>query len=59
MDPLHREVEITSQSAIWYHSGLPPLPIRWVLIRDPLGKFSTQALLCTDVQQDPLERIWG
>ena len=49
-----REVEITSQTAIWYHSGLPPLPIRWVLIRDPLGKFSTQALLCTDVQQDPV-----
>ena len=49
-----REVEITSQSAIWYHTGLPPLPIRWVLIRDPLGKFSTQALLCTDVQQDPV-----
>jgi hypothetical protein len=46
-----RSVEIVSDTAIWYHSGLPPLPIRWVLIRDPLGKFKTQALLCTDVDQ--------
>ena len=49
-----REVEIVSQTALWYHSGLPPLPIRWVLIRDPKGKFSTQALLCTEVLQDNL-----
>ena len=33
---------------MWYHSGLPPVPLRWVLIRDPQGKFDTQALLCTD-----------
>lgn len=40
-----RQIEIVSDTAIWYHQGLPPLPIRWVLIRDPLGKFKTQALL--------------
>jgi hypothetical protein len=43
-----REIEITSDTAIWYHPGKPPVPIRWVLIRDPKGKFETQALLCTD-----------
>lgn len=43
-----RQVEIVSATAIWYHSGEPPVFIRWVLIRDPLGKFKTQALLCTD-----------
>jgi hypothetical protein len=42
-----RTVEITSQSAVWYHSGKPPVAIRWVLIRDPEGAFETQALLCT------------
>jgi hypothetical protein len=26
------------------------VPIRWVLIRDPAGKFPTQALLCTDLK---------
>lgn len=29
-----REVEIVSGTAVWYHSGKPPLPIRWVLIRE-------------------------
>ena len=48
-----REVEITSASAIWYHDGMPPLPIRWLLIRDPLGKFKSQALLCTDLNEAP------
>ena len=32
-----REVEIASQTAVWYHSGKPPVPLRWVLIRDPEG----------------------
>jgi hypothetical protein len=31
--------------------------IRWVLLRDPLGRFSPQALLCTDPAQDPLQII--
>jgi len=48
-----REVEITSATAVWYHNGMPPLPIRWVLIRDPKGKFKTQALLCTDLAENP------
>ncbi len=48
-----RTIEIVSDTAIWYHSGEPPLPIRWVLIRDPKGKFKTQALLCTDLNVKP------
>jgi len=43
-----RTVEVASDTAIWYHSGLPPVPLRWVLIRDPQGQFHAQALLCTD-----------
>ena len=42
-----RLIEITSQTAVWYHSGQPPLPIRWVIVRDPKKIFKTQALLCT------------
>ena len=34
----HRRVEITSGTAVWYHGGLPPLLLRWVLVRDPKGK---------------------
>jgi hypothetical protein len=48
-----REVEIAFSTAVWFHSGMPALPIRWVLIRDPLGKFKSQALLCTDLNEEP------
>jgi len=48
-----RVIEITSGTAVWYHSGMPVLPIRWVLIRDPKGKFKPQALLCTDLTVKP------
>jgi hypothetical protein len=43
-----RDVEVVSDTAVWYHTGRPPVPLRWVLIRDPRGQFDTQALLCTD-----------
>ncbi len=49
----HRLVEVASGTAIWYHTGLPPVPIRWVLVRDPKGKFETRALLCTQLDQQP------
>jgi len=45
----NRMIEITSKTAVWYHSGQPPLPIRWVIVRDPNQTFKTQALLCTDL----------
>jgi hypothetical protein len=48
-----REVEIAFSTAVWFHSGMPALPIHWVLIRDPLGKFKSQALLCTDLNEEP------
>lgn len=49
------QVEITSETAVWYHTGMPVVPIRWVLIRDPKGNFETKALLCTDQSAEPLE----
>ena len=51
-----RTVEIASATAVWYSTGLPAVPVRWVLIRDPEGGFEPQALLCTDLEADP-ERI--
>jgi len=50
-----REVEFVSGTALWYHPGLPPVPIRWVLIRDPRHTFPTQALLCTDLTAPPVQ----
>jgi hypothetical protein len=52
-----RTVEIVSDSAIWYSTGLPAVPLRWVLIRDPEEAFETQALLCTDLSADPAQII--
>ena len=52
-----RTLEITSDTAVWYHSGKPPVPIRWVLIRDPLDELETQALLCTDIHVDAVQII--
>jgi hypothetical protein len=48
-----RRVEVVSDTAVWYHTGRPPVPVRWVLIRDPHGTFDTQALLCTDLNVAP------
>jgi DDE superfamily endonuclease len=48
-----RTVEIASASAVWYSTGLPAVPVCWVLIRDSQGEFKTQALLYTDLEADP------
>jgi DDE superfamily endonuclease len=48
-----RTVQIASETAVWYSTGLPAVPVRWVLICDPEGGFKTQALLCTDLDADP------
>lgn len=48
-----RTVDLASDTAVWYHSGQPPVPLRWVLIRDPHGAFPPQALLCTDLTATP------
>lgn len=52
-----RTIEIVSGTAVWWHSGQPVVPIRWVLIRDPQGKFKTQALLSTDVTVNPVQIV--
>lgn len=52
-----RTVEIVSDTAVWYSSGLPAVPLRWVLIRDPQAEFATQALLCTDLEAEPEQII--
>jgi hypothetical protein len=51
-----RSVEVVSGTAVWHSTGLPAVPLRWVLIHDPKEEFVTQALLCTDLDVQP-ERI--
>src|SRR5215212_5924713 len=52
-----RVVEIHSGTAVWRHAGMPVVPIRWVLLRDPHGRFDPQALLCTDQERMPLQIV--
>lgn len=48
-----REMEIVSDTAVWFHYGKAAVSIRWVLIRDPLGEYETICLLCTDPTIEP------
>jgi hypothetical protein len=50
-DGQQRDLEICSDTAVWFHNGKTPVPIRWVLIRDPQGEYAPVALLCTHPQQ--------
>lgn len=52
-----RVVEVVTGTAVWYHTGMPTVAIRWVLIRDPEGKFDSQALLCTNQAIAPIQII--
>ena len=50
-----RLVEACSGTALWHHPGLPVVPLRWILVRDPLGEFRPQAFLCTDLEAGPAD----
>ncbi len=52
-----RLVELATGTAVWYHAGKPTVPLRWVLIRDPLGEVEAQALLCTDLDTTPQQIV--
>ena len=52
-----RSMEVASATAVWYHTGKPPVPIRWLLIRDPQGHYDPVALLCTNLAYSPEQMI--
>jgi hypothetical protein len=52
-----RTVALASGTAVWYHPGKPVVPRRWVLLRDPQGEFTPQALLCTDLSAAPQQIV--
>jgi len=59
-----RHILITSGTAVWrppaagwFHIAKPVVPIRWVIVRDPLGRFKTQAVLCTDLDASPIQIV--
>ena len=52
-----RTLQIVSDTAVWYHAGLPPVPIRWLLVKEPNGLFPPQALLSTDQTITPQQML--
>ena len=47
-----RTLEFFSGVSLWCTSGLSPVQIRWVVLRDPKGMLRTEALLCTDIDAE-------
>ncbi len=42
---------------MWYHVGKEAVPIRWVIVRDPLDKFETQAVFSTRTTATPKQIV--
>ena len=52
-DAQQRALLTATGTAIWYRSGQPPAPIRWVLARDPSGEHEPRAFPGTDLDAGP------
>lgn len=54
-----RQMECTFGQALWHTPGQDPLPIAWVLVRDPAGKLDPRAFFATDLSASPLQiLVW-
>jgi hypothetical protein len=54
---VQRQLEVTTGTALWYSTGTNPLPVRWVLTRDPEGKCEPKAYFSTDQAQSATEIV--
>jgi hypothetical protein len=52
-----QQIDWCSGTALWYRGGQTPLPIRWVLTRDPKGERDARASFSTDQQQSGLSIV--
>lgn len=46
---IKRDLEILSGISLWYTPCFDPVPIKWVVVRDPSGQLQTEAFFCTDL----------
>jgi hypothetical protein len=56
-DGSEQELEVASGTGVWYRIGLPVLPLRWVLTRDPAGQREPRAYFCTDQSLSAVEVV--
>jgi len=52
-----QQIDYCSGTALWYRGGHVPLPVRWVLTRDPQGEREARAYFSTDQTQSGLSII--
>ena len=52
-----RRVELATGCAVWSHPGRPIVPLRWLVVRDPTGRFRPQAFLSTDPDVPPADML--
>jgi hypothetical protein len=50
-------LDVVSGTGVWYRTGLPALPLRWVLTRDPSGKMEPKAYFSTNLQEEAIQII--
>lgn len=56
-DGSEQDLEVVSGTAVWYRIGLPVLPVRWVLTRDPEGQREPRAYFSTDQSLSAVEVV--
>ena len=50
-----KDLLVGTGTAVWYHVGMPVVPLRWVLVKDPGGQKKPTGFLCTAPQAGPLD----
>jgi hypothetical protein len=54
---IKKQMEIITGTCLWYGYGIRPVPIKWVLIRDPEGKNPSAVLFSTNVDSSVEEIV--
>ena len=54
---LRKQVEILSGACLWYGYGIRPVPINWVLVRDPTGRNPPAVIFTTDLEMQYSDMI--
>jgi hypothetical protein len=49
-DGIKRTLEMFSGVSLWYTPGQNPVPLKWVVVRDPEGELRTEAFFCTNLE---------
>lgn len=50
-----KKMLLFTHKALWYTPGWDPLPIRFVMVRDPQGHYRDEVFFCTDKDADPVQ----